>query len=54
MKREEYFASQNFITLIDTFNHYLAEKVKAIKFKYWKNIDQVSKKFKLVNKKLKK
>ena len=30
MKREAYFTSQNFITLIDTFNQFLTEKVKAI------------------------
>ena len=30
MKREAYFTSQNFITLIDTFNQFLKEKVKAI------------------------
>jgi hypothetical protein len=30
MKREAYFTSQNFITLIDTFNQLLTEKVKAI------------------------
>ena len=30
MKREAYFTSQNFITLIDTFNKLLTEKVKAI------------------------
>ena len=30
MKREAYFTSQNFITLIDTFNQLQREKVKAI------------------------
>ena len=50
MKREVYFTSQNFITLIDTFNKFLTEKVKAINLNI-ENIDQVSKKFKLVNKK---
>ena len=30
MKREAYFTSQNFITLIKTFNKFLKEKVKAI------------------------